>query len=159
MTYEVCDCGCHRGAEGICMWMYDRERTPMPSVPQLRLLPWSTDSGKPCYLNGEPGSPLSFYADELEDAQLEDGGRALKRIMEILDRGPAAGDDETTLAVKEAAAALSNVLRVADSRGARLPDPDSEDAGATFLSRYGTPGDGARDDEGAGAPHAPDTRP
>jgi hypothetical protein len=40
--------------------------------------------------------------------------------MEILDEG-ATANEQTTRAVKEAAAALSNVLRVADSRGARLP--------------------------------------
>ena len=48
VTYEACDCGCHRGVEGICMWMYDRDRTPMPTAPELRLLPWATDAGKPC---------------------------------------------------------------------------------------------------------------
>lgn len=100
---------------------------PASAAPELRLLPWVTDAGNPCYLSGEADSVLAVYADELEDAQLADGARALRRIVELLDN-VAAADDETAQTVKEAAAALSNVLRVADSRGARLPDAE-EDAG------------------------------
>ncbi|WP_405804809.1 hypothetical protein [Streptomyces sp. NBC_01187] len=127
VTYEACACACHKGMEGTRMWIYDRERTPASAAPELRLLPWVTDAGNPCYLSGEADSVLAVYADELEDAQLADGARALRRIVELLDN-VAAADDETAQTVKEAAAALSNVLRVADSRGARLPDAE-EDAG------------------------------
>ncbi|MBQ0864676.1 hypothetical protein KBZ21_00580 [Streptomyces sp. A73] len=98
----------------------------MPAAGELRLLPWTTDTGKPCYLNGDPGSSLSRYADEIEEAQLGDGDQALKRLVSVLGGKPTAdADDETTLAAKETAVALSNVLRVADSRGARLPDADA----------------------------------
>ena len=40
------------------------------------------------YLSGNANSALALYADELEDAQLADGDRALKRIMQILESGP-----------------------------------------------------------------------
>lgn len=103
------------------MWLYDRDRVAPPSAPELRLLPWSTASGNPCYLSSTGDSMLALFADELEDAQLEDADRALRRIAEILDASQMEGA-ATALAVKEAATALSNVLRVADSRGARLLD-------------------------------------
>ncbi|MBQ1122281.1 hypothetical protein [Streptomyces sp. B15] len=108
------------------MWIYDREQTPMPA-PGLRLLPWTTEFGKPCYLSGDLDSTVSCYADELEEAQLADGDRALKRFLFVYgDDEKARADDETTRAATETAAALSNVLRVADSRGARLPDNSGE---------------------------------
>ncbi|MGP3989143.1 sulfatase [Streptomyces sp. 3N207] len=107
--------------EGI--WIYDREQTAIPAAGELRLLPWTTGSGKPCYLSGTPDSLLSCYADELEEAQLEEGHRALKRILPLLARQTGA-DDETARATRKAALALSNVIRVADSRGARLPEAD-----------------------------------
>ncbi|MET9860641.1 hypothetical protein ABZY93_15215 [Streptomyces smyrnaeus] len=127
MTYEACGCVCHSEMESIRMWIYDREQTPMPAAGELRLLPWTTDTGKPCYLNGDPGSSLSRYADEIEEAQLDDGDQALKRMVSVLGGKPTAdADDETALAAKETAVALSNVLRVADSRGARLSDNSAE---------------------------------
>ncbi|MBO8194107.1 hypothetical protein ITI46_20940 [Streptomyces oryzae] len=108
------------------MWIYDREQTPMPA-PGLRLLPWTTESGKPCYLSGDPDSTVSCYADELEEAQLADGDRALKRFLFVYgDEGRKGADEEKTRAATETAAALSNVLRVADSRGARLPGDSGE---------------------------------
>ncbi|MDJ1137309.1 hypothetical protein [Streptomyces iconiensis] len=112
------------------MWLYDRERTAIPAAPELRLLPWSTESGNPCYLSGAGDSTLALYADELEDAQLADGDRALRRIVEVLD----AGGGATVEVVKEAVTALSNVLRVADSRGARLPGARCSGCGVVMIS-------------------------
>ncbi|MGP3977302.1 hypothetical protein ACTWQF_25505 [Streptomyces sp. 8N114] len=107
------------------IWIYDREQTPIPAAGELRLLPWTTGSGKPCYLSGTPDSTLSRYADELEEVQLEDSDRALKRVLPLLTR-KASADDKTMQATEEAALALSNVIRVADSRGARLPEGEAE---------------------------------
>ncbi|MEU7318029.1 hypothetical protein [Streptomyces sp. NPDC007083] len=101
------------------MLIYDRTKTPMPA-PELRLLPWTTDSGKPCYLNGNADSTMAMYADAVEENQLEHGHDALKRAVQVIDT--AEGEDtEQTKALKVSAVALSNCLRVADSRGARLP--------------------------------------
>ncbi|WP_432107779.1 hypothetical protein [Streptomyces sp. AA1529] len=101
------------------MLIYDRTKTPMPA-PELRLLPWTTDSGKPCYLNGNADSTMAMYADAVEENRLEHGHDALKRAVQVIDT--AEGEDtEQTKALKVAAVALSNCLRVADSRGARLP--------------------------------------
>ncbi|MGP3990707.1 hypothetical protein [Streptomyces sp. 3N207] len=105
------------------MLIYDRAKTPMPS-PELRLLPWTTDTGKPCYLIGNADSTTAAYADEVEEVQLEDGDEALKRVVQVLEKAEAEDDDKTK-ALKAAAAALSNCLRVADSRGVRLPGYES----------------------------------
>ncbi|MGY1436639.1 hypothetical protein [Streptomyces reniochalinae] len=123
------------------MLIYDRAKTPMPS-PELRLLPWTSDSGNPCYLNGDADSVMAMYADEVEEAQLEDGDDALKRAVQVIDKAGAEGeDDEQTKAFKAAAAALSNCLRVADSRGARMPD--YERAEITCDAREGDDDDGS----------------
>ncbi|MBE9498471.1 hypothetical protein ITI46_31870 [Streptomyces oryzae] len=99
----------------------------MPS-PELRLLPWASDNGNPCYLNGSADSAMAMYADEVEEAQLEDGDDALKWAVQVLDEVEVnTEDDDRTKALKVAAAALSNALRVADSRGARLPGYESSE--------------------------------
>ncbi|MBO8187455.1 hypothetical protein [Streptomyces spirodelae] len=138
MTYEACGCVCHRGLEGGRMWIYDREQTPMPA-PGLRLLPWTTESGKPCYLSGDLDSTVSCYADELEEAQLADGDRALKHFLFVY--GEHGDDEKAGGAPKELAVALSNVLRVADSRGARLPG-NSGGAGITCVPKLRDKEDG-----------------
>ncbi|MFE9384106.1 hypothetical protein ACFYMO_12910 [Streptomyces sp. NPDC007025] len=95
--------------------------TPVPSS-ELRLLPWTTETGKPCYLNGNANSGLALYADEMEEAHLTMGGDALKRAVQALEALAVEEEKEEAFHVLEAAAvALSNALRVADSRGARLP--------------------------------------
>ncbi|MET9860615.1 hypothetical protein ABZY93_15085 [Streptomyces smyrnaeus] len=114
------------------MLIYDRDAVPTPSSPELRLLPWATETGKPCYLNGNPGSPLSLYADAVEDTHLINGDRALKRAAQLLDatalqRSQDEGETDSTLqALRDTVTALSNVLRVADSRGAQLMNEDDD---------------------------------
>ncbi|MFI0860806.1 hypothetical protein ACH4RA_11120 [Streptomyces smyrnaeus] len=115
------------------MLIYDRDAVPTPSSPELRLLPWATETGKPCYLNGTPGSPLSLYADAVEDAHLINGGRALKRAVQLLDavapqdEEAEGGEADSALqALRDTVTALSNALRIADSRGARLVDEDGD---------------------------------
>ena len=123
VRYEACACPCHCGVAGGCAWLYDRDRVPTPSASELRLLPWATPSGNPCYLSSTGSGTVALYADELEDVQLDEGNRVLMRVVEILSVDT---PDETLRllgAIREMAAALSNVLRVADSRGARLPGP------------------------------------
>lgn len=115
---------------------YDRNAVPVPP-PGLRLLPWENDSGKPCFLSANGGrSTLSRLADEIEADQLRDGADVLKGAQAVLDDHKA-GEYALRLALRATAQCLGDVLRIADSRGARLPQPyddhdhdDDQDDGA-----------------------------
>jgi hypothetical protein len=107
---------------------YDRDHTPSPGA-GLRLLPWESETGKPCFLTrGEPDSVLSRFADAIEATQLRDAAKVLKGARAVL-----ADDVAGELAVRKALQTLmysvGDVLRIADSRGARLPDPDEDGDG------------------------------
>ncbi|MET7604109.1 hypothetical protein ABZU45_24895 [Streptomyces avermitilis] len=104
---------------------YDRNTVSAPP-PGLRLLPWETDTGKPCFLstNGTPGT-LARIADEIEADQLRDGADVVQGAQAVLDDRKA-GEYALRRALRAATQALGDVLRIADSRGARLPVPDDE---------------------------------
>lgn len=104
---------------------YDRNAVPTLG-PGLRLLPWETDTGKPCFLStdGSHGA-LSRLADEIEEDQLRDGAHVLTGARAVLHDGKA-GEYALRNALRAATQCLGNVLRVADSRGARLPQPDCD---------------------------------
>ncbi|MBA2807305.1 hypothetical protein E0500_007635 [Streptomyces sp. KM273126] len=88
-----------------------------------RLLPWPSPDGKPCYLvtdNG--GSYLSRLADDLEAVQLAIGTDVLGLARKVLD-DPASPYTEVRYAGLRLAECLTDALRVAESRGMRLPAP------------------------------------
>jgi hypothetical protein len=93
-----------------------------------RLLPWETDNGKPCFLStdGQPGAPLSRLADEMEAIQLAMGADVLREARKVLG-DPLSPHAEVRYAGVRLAECLADVLRVAESRGMRLPAPDTED--------------------------------
>ncbi|MEV7467896.1 hypothetical protein AB0O20_15540 [Streptomyces kronopolitis] len=97
---------------------YDRDAAPL--WPGLRLLPWEGEGGKPCFLSadGADGVPARL-ADEIEAEQLCDGADVLKGAVAVLD-DVKAGEHALRLALRATTQAFGNVLRVADSRGARL---------------------------------------
>ncbi|MEU3987020.1 hypothetical protein AB0F24_01340 [Streptomyces platensis] len=99
---------------------YDREAVPA-FAPGLRLLPWESEGGKPCFLSADgAGGVLSRLADEVEAEQLCDGADVLKGAVAVLDDGKA-GEHALRLALRATTQSFGDVLRVADSRGARLP--------------------------------------
>ncbi|MFI8947987.1 hypothetical protein ACIGO6_15945 [Streptomyces sp. NPDC053750] len=102
-------------------------------TPPLRLLPWTTPEGKPCYLSTDSGhSRLSRLADDIEAAQLDSGEQVLAGARAVLgDRK--AGEPAVRFALARATEALEEVLRVAVSRGRRLPRP----AGGNLCARGG----------------------
>ncbi|MFF0729712.1 hypothetical protein [Streptomyces sp. NPDC004134] len=118
---------------------YDREKTAAP-VPGLRLLPWATDTGKPCFLSvGDGPSVLAPLADAAEEEQLCDADAALKDGQKVLSDS-AAGVPTLRNALQASTRALADVLRVADSRGDRLTNyEDAEDDGEDD-DQDGTPG-------------------
>ncbi|MDX3227290.1 hypothetical protein [Streptomyces sp. ME19-01-6] len=86
----------------------------------LRLLPWSDPDGKPCYLAADSGdSPLSRKADEIEALQLDMGAQLLSHAAALLADSKASSRELRFLAHR-LTEALTDVLRVAESRGERL---------------------------------------
>nr|WP_239149689.1 hypothetical protein [Streptomyces sp. SID12501] len=85
-------------------------------------MPWETDTGKPCFLStGDVPSRLSRLADEIEADQLRDGADVLGGAKAVLD-DLKAGEDTLRRTLRVVTQVLGDVLRVADSRGARLPE-------------------------------------
>ncbi|WP_239471835.1 hypothetical protein [Streptomyces sp. NEAU-S7GS2] len=99
--------------------MDDMDGTGDMGDSKARLLPWSSPEGKPCFVLGDGSGYVSRLADEIEAAQL---GLAAERIAEarrVLE-GRRWTPGELHLLAVELTEALIEVLRVAESRGARL---------------------------------------
>ncbi|MFJ8542965.1 hypothetical protein ACIRFH_13300 [Streptomyces sp. NPDC093586] len=93
------------------------------NTPPLRLLPWTAPEGKPCYLSTDNShSRLSLLADDIEEAQLESGAQVLVGARAVLGDAKA-GERAVRFALTRATEALDDVLRVAVSRGLRIPHP------------------------------------
>ncbi|MGP3989649.1 hypothetical protein [Streptomyces sp. 3N207] len=84
----------------------------------MRLLPWVSDMGKPCYLVGEADGVVATFADRVEARQLAAAQAALAEAHSALD-DPAAGALALRLALKNASSGLANMLRIAESRRAQ----------------------------------------
>lgn len=107
----------------------DRADDASPLSPPLRLLPWLSLDGKPCYLVADDngGGYLSRLADDLEATQLATAADVLGLARPLLD-DPASPYAEVHYAGLRLAECLTDALRVAESRGMRLPEPDNGDA-------------------------------
>ncbi|MFH8785031.1 hypothetical protein [Streptomyces roseoverticillatus] len=93
-----------------------------------RLLPWTSPDDKPCFLSPVEGQGrLSRYADAVEAAQMDIGADVLADAEKLL-ANPEARCDHLRIALQQTAKSLSDVLRVAESRGGRLPAPDLDEA-------------------------------
>jgi hypothetical protein len=89
-----------------------------------RLLPWEGPEGQPCFLLTDVGGGhLSRLADNIESVQLGMGTELLGHAQAMLD-DPKAGAAELHFLSARLTEALRDALRVAESRGARLPDLD-----------------------------------
>jgi len=88
----------------------------------MRLLPWANPDGNPCYLVGDGTGYLSRVADNIECVQLGMAAQLLDHAVDML-----AESRSTTAQLRFLVArmteALRDVHRIAESRGARLPDP------------------------------------
>ncbi|GAA1699662.1 hypothetical protein [Streptomyces yatensis] len=88
-----------------------------------RLLPWSDPSGKPCYLATDHHGYVSQVADEMEDVQLRTGTELLAIGREMLNEKKVSAGELRFLG-NRLCEALRDALRVAESRGKRLPEPE-----------------------------------
>ena len=90
-----------------------------------RLLPWPSPDGNPCYLMTDSGGGyVSRLADDLETVQLDMGVDVLGLARTVLD-DPTSPYTEVRYAGLRLAECLTDALRVAESRGMRLPPPDT----------------------------------
>ncbi|MER7999280.1 hypothetical protein [Streptomyces sp. NPDC095613] len=93
----------------------------------LRLLPWTTPDGRPCYLSAAgPDSRMSRLADEVEEDLLASAEHLLADIKSPPAPAPTSvPDDADPSELRRMVAclvdALRTTLRIAVSRGARLP--------------------------------------
>ncbi|MEU8484293.1 hypothetical protein [Streptomyces sp. NPDC048641] len=85
-----------------------------------RLLPWSGPEGKPCYLVGDGTGYLSRVADSIESVQLWMSVELLDHAADML-ADHKATSVQLRFLVARMAEALTDVHRIAESRGARLP--------------------------------------
>jgi hypothetical protein len=93
-----------------------------------RLLPWTGEDGKACLLGEGDGTPtfLSRLADLAEEVQLGMAEDLLGHIREVLAEGKVS-EGEWRHLVMCLNWSLRDVLRVAESRGDRLPVPDEDE--------------------------------
>lgn len=85
---------------------------------EVRLLPWVSPGGKPCYLiTDDQGGPVSRLADSTESIRLDMGTELLAHAQALLPDTPRG---ELRFLAERLAEALGDALRVAESRGRRL---------------------------------------
>ncbi|MFG2132275.1 hypothetical protein ACGFNV_31300 [Streptomyces sp. NPDC048751] len=94
----------------------------------MRLLPWASPEGKPCYLVGDGTGRLSRLADTVEAVQLGMAGELLAHAADMLADRKVTSAQLRFLAARMAEA-LRDVHRIAESRGARLDAPERHDPG------------------------------
>ncbi|MFJ1841405.1 hypothetical protein [Streptomyces sp. NPDC088146] len=96
-----------------------------------RLLPWTTPDGKPCYLSTDGRGYLSTLADNIESVQIGMGQELLEYARDATAPGAKTlSATEYRWLARRLTEALADTLRVADSRGQRIPDQEevTEDA-------------------------------
>lgn len=92
----------------------------------MRLLPWAGADGKPCYLVSDGTGPVSRLADTVESVQLAMADDLLGHAADMLaDRR--ATPAQLRFLVARMGEALTDVRRIAESRGARVSIPVSDD--------------------------------
>jgi hypothetical protein len=119
----------------------------------MRLLPWTGEDGKACYLSTDgDGSYLSRLADNLEAVQLGMAEELLGFVRKTLaEDGPA--ETELRMVITRMSEALWDVLRVARSRGGRLPRPDDDAVSAAAEAAIDRPMRAGRANRAARAAH------
>lgn len=126
----------------------------------LRLLPWTGPEGKPSYLAGDGSGYLSRLADDVEAVQLRMADELLGHAADLLTDRRATAAQLHFLACR-LGESLRDVVRVAESRGARLPGEvqDDEDEINDQAEQSGTPRELPSAHHRISSPHPIDRRP
>jgi hypothetical protein len=95
----------------------------------VRLLPWTGEGGKPCYLStdGESETVMTRLADNLESVHLGMASDLLEYVDKALS-DPRLSEPELRSLVGALCQAVRDVARVAECRGGRLTAPEDDDA-------------------------------
>ena len=109
-----------------------------PTAGRPRLLPWSNLDGNPCYLvTDDTGTGrLARLADDIEAVQLGMADDLLGHAVDLLGDGKATAPQLRYLAAC-LVEALHDVHRIARSRGARLPEPHSDEKSRSSVPEEG----------------------
>nr|WP_223190707.1 hypothetical protein [Streptomyces sp. TRM68416] len=89
------------------------------------MLPWAGPEGKRCYLLTDGTGYLSRVADNVESVQLEMATDLLGHAADMLDDRRAT-PAQLRFLLARMSESLTDVHRIAESRGARLPAPAYE---------------------------------
>lgn len=90
------------------------------ALTSARLLPWASPEGKPCYLLTDGSGPLSRAADIAEGVQLDMAADLLAHLADMLDDERPVTAVQLRYLLARMGEALTDVCRIAESRGARL---------------------------------------
>ncbi|GAA2661902.1 hypothetical protein [Streptomyces vastus] len=93
----------------------------MDGISEVRLLPWAGPEGKRCYLLTNGTGCLSRIADTIESVQLEMADDLLDHAADML-ADHRATPAQLRFLLARMTEALTDVHRIAESRGARLPE-------------------------------------
>ncbi|WP_406177767.1 hypothetical protein [Streptomyces sp. NBC_00996] len=100
----------------------------MDGIGRARLLPWAGPEGERCYLITDGSGSVSRVADTIESVQLGMAGELLGHAADMLaDRRATSGQLRFLLA--RMAEALTDVLRIAESRDVGFPAPACDGPG------------------------------
>jgi hypothetical protein len=89
---------------------------------RTRLLPWTGEGGKPCHLVTDGSGPLSRLADTVECVQLGMAEDLLGHAADLL-ADHRATPEQLRFLLTRMCESLTDVHRIARSRGARLDPP------------------------------------
>lgn len=106
------------------------DAAPARGITGLRLLPWTGPDGKPAYTpDDNPTGIVAQIADDTERVHLDSATRVLKQVADLLEqsKGTRLINEPSRVLLMASADALTKVLRVAESRGMRLPTYDRDD--------------------------------
>lgn len=107
---------------------------------RLRLLPWPGPNGQRTYTpDDSPDGRIARLADRLEAEQVATAEAVLSLAKGLLGTGLRIEPDECAYLMKRLTECLTDVLRVAESRGGRLPAPNPLEPEAERVPEDKTP--------------------